>query len=313
MNLIDYFISNPTAFRRYRQVVDSNLLDAFSRGDRRLIEDFFLKEYYNTKAIYIRLGDPNVAAIYGLNAGQLVDYISISDITVAIFLSYIAELLIARGQIDSLINPLLSISESHAAKAPCKDRLRIKVLSNIYLLKSISEKALGNTSEAYRLLLELDKSNWVRINSNRGMLISVHRQQVMMHQSFQQHLDILEDATRIRAEAPLEYYRTLKRVFEYATNYGYERSVARMMPIILTAYASVRHEVPLISKISILKNLGQANALLGNTDLARLQLDSALLQAKEKDLRGQIGQLNLIKEAVEAGNVVGSLVTFRTE
>lgn len=313
MDLIGYFLSNPAALHSYVHLVDSDLLDAFSRGDRKVIEDFFLKEFYITRAIYIRLGDPNVAVTYALNAGQLVDHISISDIAVAIFLSYIAELLIARGRIDSLIEPLLSISESHAAKAPCNDGLRIKVLSNIYLLRSISEKALGNTSEAYRLLLELDKSKWVRSNGNRGLLLPVHRQQVMMHQSFQQHMDILEDATRIRAEAPLEYYRTLKRVFEYATNHGYQRSVTRMMPIMLAAFAGVRHEVPLISKISILKNLGQANAMLGNTDLAKLQLESALLKAEEKDLKGQIGQIHRIREAVETGSVIGSLVTFRTD
>lgn len=313
MGLLDYLASHPAALYAYTPLVDGNILDAFSCGDRRTIQQFFLKEYRNTKAIYLRLGDPNAAATYGLSAMSLLDYTTIHDISIALLVSYIAELLLARGQIDPLLESLLSISEDHAARAPCSDRLRMKVLSSIYLFRSIADKALGNTCEAYRLLLELDRSNWVRRRGDRGMLLPIHRQRVMMLQSFEQHIDILDDARRIRTEAPLEYYRTLKRVFEYAINHGYERSVKMMMPFVLTAYSDVRRDEPLISKVSMLKNLGQANALLSNVGLARLQLESALLMAKNRGLKGQVAQIDRIMEAVETGSVIGSLLTFRVD
>lgn len=308
---MNYIIENPSCINTYTQIVGNDVLEYFRQGNRGYIQRFFMHEYNSVKTIYTVLGNPITAILYSDFAIALLPYLSIEDIAVAIFLSYVAELYIAHGSINPKIKSILDLAEKNAEKAPCSIHIRINVLANIYLLRSISEKALGNTVEAYNLLSATKSDKWIKSNSNDYSLVAINRQQVMMTQSFQNHIDLLKTAEKFSNISPLEYYRTIKRVFEYAINRGYKDSTIKLMPRLLLAFSYIQNSVPPIVKISLLKNLGQANAILGDKSLAIKQLNEAIKEANNKELKGQIIQIKRIIEAIKEGNAVGSLVTFK--
>ena len=308
-----YIIENPFCLMHYTPLVDASLHTAFQCGDCDVIHKFYMQEYERVKQIYIQIGNPRTAIVYAQLGCKLLTEVTIFDSAIAIFLSYVAELCLACGQVDLLVGSLLEQAENHASKSPCESDIRIRMLANIYLLRSIAEKALGKQSEALHLLSVLNNDNWVKKNEKRYLLISIHRQRVMMEQSFQAHMDLLKIAVKIKNVAPLEYYRTIKRVFEFATNNGYLDSVKRLMPFLLCAFVDIQNQVPVLSKISLLKNLGQANGLLGNYLLAKNQLDCALDIALNKELKGQVVQINHILQGIDRKDVVGTLSTFRVK
>ena len=266
-----------------------------------------MQEYERVKQIYIQIGNPHIAIGYANLGCQLAADVTIFDKAIAIFLSYVAELCLACGRADSFVESLLEQAENHASMSPCENDIRIRMLANIYLLRSIAEKALGRQSEALYLLSVLNKDSWVKKTEQRYLLISIHRQRVMMEQSKQGYADLLKMAVKIRNIAPLEYYRTIKRVFEFATNNGYLDSVKALMPVLLLTFVDIQNQVPALSKISLLKNLGQANGLLENYPLADKQLKCALDDAVNRGLKGQVVQINHILQGIDKKDVVGTL------
>ncbi len=84
-----------------------------------------------------------------------------------------------------------------------------------------------------------------------------------------------------------------------------------LMPELQLAFSAIQNQVPKIAAISLLKNFGQANALFGNTALAKRQLDAAVHEAQTYGLKGQVVQINRLLQAVAYGDVIGKLPTFR--
>jgi len=168
---------------------------------------------------------------YGLQIVEYTKYVSFFDISIAVFTAYLAELFLAQGNANDVVNDLLNISEQNASKAPCDSELRINVLADIYLFRSINAKAQRNTSEAWYLLDEVQKSRWVKKYGNEGLFVPLTRQKVMMTQSLQQHLILLGNASNYREQNPIEYFGSIKRVFEFMTNQGHPKSVQVLKPV----------------------------------------------------------------------------------
>lgn len=306
-----YIIDNPTILTNYTPLIDAKLLASIIQGDRSSVRSYFSQEYAVTKEIYLSTGNPAIAIRYAYHSCRLAKDVSVWDIEIAVFLAYAAELWIACGDVSPYVDKLLDLAEKHASKAPCRNDARIHSLANIYLLRSISEKALGNPVEAFKVLSTVSKNNWIMKNGSIRLLMPIDRQKVMMRQSLQGYIELLYSAQAIKYDDPLEYYRSMKRVFEFATNNGLHKSVKKLMPDLLKSFSVINQAVPPISKVSLLKNLGQANALLNNFPLAKIQLRAALKAAEGKKLSGQITQIHQLIDAVDQENVVGALATFR--
>lgn len=307
----NYILFHPDTLHQYHPLISEEQLDLFRSGNRSAIRKFYMQEYHVAKAIYHQLGNPCFAIKYGSHACSIVHEITIYEISVANFTSYIAELIIASGMINSDVERLLEISEAHARRSPCRDDIRIKVLANVFLLKSISEKARKQQDEAYLTLERAEQDLWISEKDISLMMTPVYRQKMMMEQTAASHQKLLARALVLKHSHPLEYYRTLKRVFEFTINSGDQAMSRLLMPELQLAFSAIQNQVPKITAISLLKNFGQANALLGNSDLAKRQLDIAVCEAQAYGLNGQVVQINRLLQAVMDGNVIGKLSTFR--
>lgn len=307
----NYILFHPDTLYQYRPLISEEQLDLFRSGNRSAIRKFYIQEFHVAKTIYHQLGNPCFAIKYGSHACNLVHEITIHEISIANFTSYIVELIIAAGIINSNVDHLLEISEAHARRSPCSDDLRIKVLANIFLLKSISEKARKQQSEAYLTLEQAEQDPWIAQNDISLIMTPVYRQKMMMEQTITSHQKLLARALVLKQSNPLEYYRTLKRVFEFIVNSGEQAMSRLLMPELQIAFSAIQNQVPKITAISLLKNFGQANALLGNSDLAKRQLNIAVCEAQAYGLKGQVVQINRLLQAVTDGNVIGKLSTFR--
>ena len=290
---------------------ESNYLADFDSNNKIFINDFFMSEYSKIKTAYRRIGDPKVVLAYAVNIGEYLKLINGCHISVAVYFAYIAELMLAQGLANDSVEEYLNIGEFHAISSPCSDSVRIKTLANIYLCRSVNQKAQNKKDYAWTILGEMGKSQWIKDNSNGGFLIPLNRQKVMMGQSHQDHVKMLENSVSYKDLFPVEYYATVKRAFEFLTNKGHVKTVEYLMPEVIRAFSKISHATSFLAKISFLKNIGQANALLGNIPLSHHQLTIALKNAEEKGLRGQIRQINNLLFALDGNNVIGALETFK--
>lgn len=306
-----YILLHPDSLQQYHPLISGEQLNLFRAGNRDAIQKFYIQEYRIAKAIYHQLGNPLFAIKYGSHACNIVHEITIYEISIANFASYMAELIIAAGVINPDVERLLEISEAHARKSPCSNDIRIKVLANVFLLKSISEKAQKKQDEAYLTLEQAETDPWISQKDVSLIMTPVYRQKMMMEQTIVSHQKLLARAAVLKYSNPLEYYRTLKRVFEFIVNSGEEAMSRSLMPELQVAFSAIQNQVPKITAISLLKNFGQANALFGNSELAIRQLDIAAREAQRYELKGQVVQINRLLQAVTDGNVVGKLSTFR--
>lgn len=307
----EYIIQNPAVVNCYEPLVSSALIDSFRSGDYLRIRTFYLDEYRTVKAIYQNLGNPVTAMRYGVHAHQMVKEVCVSEICIGFFESYMAELTLASGHIDSTIDEYLFYAEKHARTAKCDWQLRIKALSSIYLMKSISEKAKRESDKAYMTLEEVERDPWIMKKDDLLLMTPVFRQRMMMEQTVASHMKLLERASLLKKVNPLEYFRTIKRVFEFCINSGNTVAAEKLIKEVLLAYNGIKTDVPPITKISLLKNMGQANVLFGEKELAISQLQNALRDARYYKLEGQVTQIKNLISAAHEGNVVGKLTTFR--
>jgi hypothetical protein len=119
----------------------------------------------------------------------------------------------------------------------------------------------------------------------------------MMHQSIAGHKKLLEEAPFYKNLKPIEYYSTLKRVLEFSMNNDMYILASRLLPELKYAFNNVRKQLPPLSHVSFIKNLGQFNINNGDIKFGKNLLDYALIQAHRLNFAGQYKQIdNLLKE-----------------
>jgi hypothetical protein len=141
-------------------------------------------------------------------------------------------------------------------------------------------------------------------------LIPLRRQEIMMYQEISGYEQLAEDAVKYAVAQPLEYYRSLKRVFEFLLNEGGQQKAEQLYPEFKRAFGAVASKVPPISLISFMKNVGQYQMSLGNTQEASAVFARTLIEAKQRNLYGQVRQVKRLMQELESDNSRGKLVTF---
>jgi hypothetical protein len=128
--------------------------------------------------------------------------------------------------------------------------------------------------------------------------IPVARQEVLMFQDRRQFIELLENAPVYRHSRRREYFRTLKRFFEYALNQHDLKSAESVLPELLSAAYRLDKRFGVLEQVSLLKNIGQLLALKGQRTRARLLLASTYAVAHRADLGGQQRQITGLLNAI---------------
>lgn len=226
---------------------------------------------------------------------------------------YLSETALATGM--TVAAP--AATEAHAIScideisgAQCRDSTRLRILSTAHMHLAIALKATGDADSAVGALDALlgakDQPKppipWV---------IDSARQRVMIRQSARDHVLLLETAVLYKEARPLEYYRTLKRCYEFFLNHGLKDTARSVEPHLLSAFHRVRHIATPIMSISLTKNVAQRLAIDGDGGGSLRLLEAAATEARANGLQGQIRQIDSLRSAVRAGEIKALLATFR--
>jgi hypothetical protein len=178
------------------------------------------------------------------------------------------------------------------------------------LIFAVILKALGDFDYSIKSMNDLSHLFLNKRGISKIELISLQRQEIMMHQTINGHKKLLEEAPFYKNLKPIEYYSTLKRILEFSMNNDMYKLASRLLPELKSSFNNVRKRLPPLSHVSFVKNLGQFNVNNGDVKLGKNLLDYALIQAQRLNFAGQYKQIdNLLKE-LELGEKA-KLKTFK--
>lgn len=176
------------------------------------------------------------------------------------------------------------------------------------LIDSVAHKASGNIDAAMNALESSSKFALSEFDANSMDLIPLHRQRVLMLQKKDAFYELALRSRAYRNTNPAEYYATVKRVFEFLLNHHQIDDADRIFKEFRLAYAQAAELLPLIAKVSFIKNLGHYFSLHGLHKRATTLYVNALYVAEKMQFLGQRGQLIALLH--ESGNKQGVLPKF---
>lgn len=178
--------------------------------------------------------------------------------------------------------------------------------SEAALIASVALKAMSLNSEC------LDYMQYVRRAARMSDLAAIPllRQSVMMSQEFDHHIALLDASPAYRIPRPREYYRTIKRVFEFCLREDRRRLADSLLPELLDSFAAALPWLSISAQVSFFKNLAQYLAMRGDSIRARRVLSAVAIASQQYGLRGSMVQTDAMLRDLEGGEVP-LLRTFR--
>jgi hypothetical protein len=180
-------------------------------------------------------------------------------------------------------------------------REHVRLLVELVLNHVVTLKARGRASEAVQLLRGTISDRSLSPYWSRGDRLPLVRQDVIMVGGLKPHRWLAEQREDMQAAGPLEHYRTVKRIFEFAMNTGEDRATARLIHVAKRAFRPVASSVPQLARISFVKNVGQHEALAGDPERALMTLALARAAAEEHNLHGQVRQIDGLTTLIRGG------------
>jgi hypothetical protein len=180
-------------------------------------------------------------------------------------------------------------------------REHLKLLAELVLNHAVTLKARGSVQEAAQLLRSTMTDPALRPYWANGDRLPLMRQDVIMAGGVGPHRWLAEQHDAMRAAGALEHYRTVKRLLEFAMNQGNIRAARRLLPAAIRAFSPLRDSAPPLARVSLVKNVGQLQALDGRPQRGLVLLRLAGRAAEEQGLRGQMRQIDQMMEMVQAG------------
>lgn len=243
-------------------IVSRDLLETMAAGGPREIDRFLLPQIRQLKDEYQRGGNPHIIYMAGSAVGAIVTSIPsyLHSFQFSRLQALLAEMLIAQGSDAASLHVAeqhlnLALDIIHRVHAVCDDIVRAHV--SFALLLSVARKALGKFDDSLEGLGATARYLTQKRSLTELDLIPLRRQEIMMHQTVAGHQQLAEDAMQYRTLRPREYYRSLKRVFEFLLNRGGLREAKQIYPEFKKAFAAIAQQVTPISHVSFLKNVGQ--------------------------------------------------------
>jgi tetratricopeptide (TPR) repeat protein len=290
-------------------------LEHLWEGGALAIDAFLLPELHALKTEYRRQGNPHIIYLAASSLAREVRTMrgSVDSFQYSRLQGLLAEMLIAQGSnADTVALAIkhLDIAREvlHRVSTLSDDTLRFH--GTCALLVGVAKKALGDFDDAIRELRTCQQYLRERHSACDVDLIPLRRQEVMMHQDPQEHRILAAESVHYRLTQPYEFFRSVKRVFEFCLNSGRLDEATELYPLFTRAFKSIALNVEPISKISFLKNLGQYHLARDDVSKATLLLNRAFAEATERNLQGQMRQLRLLLGASSMGGTKPTLMTF---
>jgi len=248
---------------------------------------------------------PNVQIVYaeGIQILERATRLNGADnaFYVAALESFLADILLALAPDASAINNARNLSDTALLRIESTESPKTnvtEVATHTALLNAIASKAMGDRDSAFRSL-ETNETRLARFLDMTWVdLVSLRRQRVLMLQRKEDFIQLANDAPRYRNSHPAEYYASLKRFFEYLLNQRYIDLARQSFPALQLAYERTSSELPLVAKVSFLKNTGHYLILEGSPRKGMSVLTQAMSAAVQFNLHGQARQISqLIQEA----------------
>lgn len=293
----------------------SNFLIHDLRDEPSAIDAFVLRHLHELRRHYTLTGNPQTAYLAAIAlADAMAPLRSTHDsFQFAQLQAFIAEMLLAEGRSADRLHAAIRRVECatdimYSVPVVCTDVIRAEV--SAALLHAIARKALGQFDEGVRWL----RGTTTYLAKNRSAmhpdLVPLFRQEIMMHQHVAGHQKLLDESVHYRALRPLEYYRSLKRVFEFLSNRGQMRAAEQLFPEFKRSFAAVANLAPPISHVSFLKNVGHYVANRRQKQPALEIFARAQATAERLKLAGQARQIAHLAQQVRDGANRGELTTF---
>ncbi|HET9897363.1 MAG TPA: hypothetical protein VFQ44_20730 [Streptosporangiaceae bacterium] len=274
---------------------------------------FFAVESRRLRKLYVKYGNPRLAYLCGKGVAAFGRELGITgSMGLGILEIMLAEMLIASGaSADDLdrAESHLTIGRNQLELTARTDQLP-KVFGQWYMIMAVSLKARGKLNDYSTILDEGVNDDWMVSRAGPGDRAAVVRQRVMMRQSLEEHIVLLNEAHKYKYSHPLEYYRTLKRVVEFFANNGFVESSMLLRNEFMFAFAQSSDRMPEIGKVSFARDFAQLSALRGELGMAKKLAIAAMRRAESAALFGQVRQLKVLSEAIDSGDVRGALEQF---
>lgn len=227
-------------------------------------------------------------------------------------LSYLSKVCIERGTRDDVELSLQLSEESLSTyeRAAVLNDQAVDEYVESALQAVVAVKALGDSDTSIWLIRSFVNDVMRHEIGSRYDVMALIRQELMMEQTEVAHRRIADEAPRYRTLKPREYYRSVKRLFEWLLNHGRLREATDLLPELRQAFRAQLTDAEPIVRVSFMKNLGQYHMLDGDAAVATHVLGRALMFATHHGLGGQERQIRMLLEEI-AGGQRGSLATFR--
>lgn len=312
MNLFDKFANGTPIIP---PLGSSHFLEALAAGGTRAIDTFLMPEIRWLKEEYRQTGNPRLIYLAGSSYIHLLEPLpsTRSSFQYARLQSLLGDMLIAQG--DS--SETLYVAVQHIETA-LETMARVGTISEetlrehirCALLLGVARKALGEFDESLLIMRKLSKVFLDIASATEIDLTPLRRQEIMMHQTTDGHRQLAEEAVRYRTLRPLEYYRSIKRVFEFVMNKGGASEAEQIYPEFRRAFANVSNRADCLDHVSFAKNVGQFLITQGQFKAATVVLNRSLEESRRLNLYGQVRQIETLVQELESGNSRGKLITF---
>lgn len=212
--------------------------------------------------------------------------------------------------IDTGASEAISLARTYIETARGMVRARFAVhgdsdtLAYNALISVVQSKASGDLSGALSQnlagLFELNN-----LGAKYEDKIALNRQLVMLRQDPNQYIELASEAIKYK-DLPLEFFGTIKRLFEWQLKTGNVRAIEQSWSLLRQAAQPATSLFSPLSKVSFLKNYGQYLLALGRHGDAASALARAKAIATRLGFSGQVRQIDTIIRT-------GELPTFLAE
>jgi hypothetical protein len=286
-------------------LISAVLRDRLSRGPPELYEEVVRREVERLTALYHRGTPPLLVAQAAATVYRGVcDLRRNPSVERARLRGLIGRMLVAagadRGSLAMAEDHLVGAKEELERTADWT-RETVGAYVDLALNHAVSLKARGQSSAGITVLRSTVGDRALRRYTVEPDLMPLIRQDVMMDRSVRAHETLAEKAVEHKDANDLDYYRSVKRLFEFALNRRDVRSADRLYDELTRAYRRVAFDTPPIARVSFVKNCGQYRALARDRDGALALLAIARSAAEQNELAGQTRQIDRLAEAVQLG------------
>jgi hypothetical protein len=292
-----------------------HFMESLAAGGAKSLDALLIPEVRWLRHEYKQTGNPRLIYLAGSSYTDLLKAFPATrySFQYALLQSLLGEMLIAQGNNAETLHAAVKHIETaleimDSVSIMSEETLRAQV--SCALLLGVARKALGEFDESLFIMRKLSKVFIDIASATEVDLVPIRRQEIMMHQTMEGHRQLAEEAVRYRTLRPLEYYRSLKRVFEYVMNNDGILEAEQIYPEFRRAFASISHMVGHISHVSFAKNVGQFLMTRGQLQAAAVVLNRSLKESRVLNLHGQVRQLEILVQEAESDASRGKLVTF---